>query len=274
VAEQPWIPFYFADYIADTAALSLAEHGAYLLLMAEAYRHGGRLPCDRNADASPSHRTLHRLCRCEDEKERWAVDAVLRRFFLFEGDYYRHPRIEKELARRVERSEKAAQSATAGWRRRRGGDDADGMRTHSDRNANASETQMRSGCESDAVTATVIATATVTPTPTTRIPAKPVAERASAPARSTADGQVKTGPSQKTRTAIAWLVDNRRASPAKIKDMRDQDSALSRAIDLFGGWSKWSALEQNSPEDMAERGRMMRCFGAACAERQDNGGPK
>jgi uncharacterized protein YdaU (DUF1376 family) len=133
VAENPWVAFYFADYLADTGRLTLAEHGAYILLLAEAYRNGGKLPCGRNANASKTHTHLHRLCRCESDDDRAAVDAVLGEFFEFREGSYIHGRVAKELSRRAERSEKASESARKRW------------------DANASKTHMRNACESDAI---------------------------------------------------------------------------------------------------------------------------
>lgn len=68
-----WSAFYWGDYVADTAHLSLAEHGAYLLLMAHYYRTRKPLPADES--------TLHRVCRCMSAEDREATGRVVREFF-------------------------------------------------------------------------------------------------------------------------------------------------------------------------------------------------
>ena len=65
-----------------------------------------------------------------DEK---TVRLLLRFYFTEAEDGWRHKRIDKELAAYARKSESARKSANARWK------DANAMRTHSERNANASK---------------------------------------------------------------------------------------------------------------------------------------
>lgn len=64
---------YIGDYQRDTGTLSLAEHGAYRLMLDELYATGSPLPNDR--------KELYRLLRCDSAADRKAVDKVASRFW-------------------------------------------------------------------------------------------------------------------------------------------------------------------------------------------------
>jgi uncharacterized protein YdaU (DUF1376 family) len=102
---NPWSAFYWRDYVGVTGHLTLEQHGAYLLLMAHYYMTGRPLP----ANAS----VLHRVCRCTSDADRSAVNDVLAEFFRLDGDVYRHSRIDRELAKAIDISEKRRAAANA-----------------------------------------------------------------------------------------------------------------------------------------------------------------
>lgn len=81
---------YCGDYLRDTPDLTLAEHGAYTLLLDLYYSIGCPIP-------GPLP-TLYRICRADSEIERQAVDSVVNRFFPLNGDGLRHnKRADSEL---------------------------------------------------------------------------------------------------------------------------------------------------------------------------------
>lgn len=118
---RPWMPLYVADYQADTAHLSTAEHGAYLLLIMFYWTKGG-LPKDEEA--------IRRITRMSNRQWSQSRD-VLKSLF---GDEWRHKRIDDELAKAIEKS--SVNSANA-------------KRRHSERKADAqrSDTHARASSQ-------------------------------------------------------------------------------------------------------------------------------
>ena len=81
---------YCGDYLRDTQALSLAEHGAYTLLLDLYYSIGHPIPAPIEI--------LHRICRAISPEERAAVETIAERFFPLNGDGTRHnKRADEEL---------------------------------------------------------------------------------------------------------------------------------------------------------------------------------
>lgn len=106
-----WYARHFKDYAAKTAHLSLMEHGAYALLLDHYYQTGGKLMANAIAIA--------RVCRCQTDEERNAVQSVLDQFFrIDEAGMYRNDRADKEMgiAANVSAARSAAGKAGAAAR--------------------------------------------------------------------------------------------------------------------------------------------------------------
>lgn len=95
---RPWMPLYISDYRRDTAHLSAAEHGAYLLLIMRYWEAGG-LPTDE--------KQLARIA-CMTTSEWKRSRETLAAFF---GPGWIHKRINVEIARADEISSKRSASA-------------------------------------------------------------------------------------------------------------------------------------------------------------------
>lgn len=86
-----YFEFYAGDYQRDTAHLSLAEHGAFLMLLSTYYSTELPIPA--------GNPTLFRLVRAMDENEKAAVISVADRFFPIDAsDGMRHnARADREI---------------------------------------------------------------------------------------------------------------------------------------------------------------------------------
>ena len=144
-----WTPFYWGDYLRDTADLDLMEHGAYVKLLAHYYSTGR--PLSANAER------LHRICSAFAPAERDAVDRILAEFFQLEEDGYHNSRADRELEKRDKVSAARRKAAEARHRPKPGGKRAGGEQTpsregslggasgeHVDSKSNANAEQMQS----------------------------------------------------------------------------------------------------------------------------------
>ena len=95
---SPYMPLYIADYLTDAAHLTTEEHGAYLLLIMTYWQRGKPLPADSNRLALIARMT----------SERWTdVERTLNEFFTLADGKWHHKRIDEELSKYREKSEKA-----------------------------------------------------------------------------------------------------------------------------------------------------------------------
>lgn len=98
-----WYPRYPGDYGRKTAHLSLAEHGAYALLMDYCYSNGGTIPANAVQ--------VHRICRAFAEDEQAACMSVLHQFFELREDGWHNERIDEEVLKRGDISKKRQSAA-------------------------------------------------------------------------------------------------------------------------------------------------------------------
>ena len=81
-------PHHLGDYAKDTPGLTMLEHGAYRLLMDAYYVAEAPIAADEP----------YSIAKAGSPIERKAVDRVLRKFFVLDGDVYRQKRIDEEIA--------------------------------------------------------------------------------------------------------------------------------------------------------------------------------
>lgn len=102
-----WMPFYIADYLADTQDLDAERHGAYMLLLMAAWMRAGRLPAD--------DRKLATIARCTPA--RWkAIRGDVLAYFERDGDDLVQRRLAAEYARAVKVNEAQKANGKKGGR--------------------------------------------------------------------------------------------------------------------------------------------------------------
>ena len=108
-----WYPFYPLKYRADTMCLSLAEHGAYRLLIDHYMMTEKPLPADDHALARIVGATPREWSR---------ISHRIRGFFAETDDGLHHKRCDEELALQRQRSTRARENANRRYRKPNGED--------------------------------------------------------------------------------------------------------------------------------------------------------
>ena len=118
---------HLGDYARDAGYLPILEHGAYTLLLDWAYANEKPIPKE----------LAYNICRATTRSEKQAVQRVLEQFFLWDAQSgWRHKRVEREIARTTEKSEKARQSINFRWQKAKHDKDQACIRTYNERNTN------------------------------------------------------------------------------------------------------------------------------------------
>lgn len=103
-----WMPLYVGDYLADTQRLTCEQHGAYLLLIMDYWRNGPP-PDDDEILAQ-----IVKLDKAKWRKSR----GVLSRMFNVENGIWKHKRIDAEIIRATDISDKRKAAGKAGAAKR------------------------------------------------------------------------------------------------------------------------------------------------------------
>lgn len=114
MADFPALPLWTDAYLADTRHLSTFEHGAYMLLLMEAWR--------RPSCALPDDDML--LCRLSgmDRADWMAIKQTVMAFWTLTPSGWVQKRLRKERKYVAEKALKQRQRALNGWNKRKSGD--------------------------------------------------------------------------------------------------------------------------------------------------------
>lgn len=101
MSSLPYMQLYVSDYLADTQHLNAQQHGAYMLLLMNYWQRGKAL--DNTGDR------LGFVARMTAEE--WQANKeILAEFFWVDGDMWSHTRIDSDLEKVREKSEKASEA--------------------------------------------------------------------------------------------------------------------------------------------------------------------
>lgn len=102
---------WIADYRGKTQGLSLAEIGAYDILLDEYYAHERPLPASKDA--------LYRICGAFTKDEQSAVDSIVGRFFIESPEGLRNKKCDEYIADQTAylkaQAERGKRGAAATW---------------------------------------------------------------------------------------------------------------------------------------------------------------
>lgn len=102
MSRASWMPLYIGDFLADTMHLSATERGIYISLIIHCWQHGS-IPRDK--------RKLARIAACESRLWHQHEATVLQFFDVVDASTMQHRRVNTELRRYAELSNKRKEAA-------------------------------------------------------------------------------------------------------------------------------------------------------------------
>lgn len=128
MTSRPWYPFFWSDYSGKTLHLSMAQHGAYILLLRWVYTTGTPVP----------HKRRFSIAQARLDSERSDVEAMLGEFFVRKGDGWHNLKAEEVMQDAEKRHQKLVEAGRAGGKAR--SSDAQAMLEDGSSDAQASTT--------------------------------------------------------------------------------------------------------------------------------------
>lgn len=103
---KAWMPFYIADYLADTGHLDHEEHGIYVLSLFHYWQT--EQPLIANA------KVLLKICRCFDKAKFEELWKTVSEFYYLKDGYWHHKRMDDEIFKAIKLSKQRAKAGSMG----------------------------------------------------------------------------------------------------------------------------------------------------------------
>jgi uncharacterized protein YdaU (DUF1376 family) len=108
MTSRPWYPFFWSDYSGKTLHLTMAQHGAYILLLRWIYTTGTAIP----------HKQRFSIAQARLDSERSDVEAMLGQFFVRKKDGWHNPKADEVMQDAEIRHKKLVEAGRAGGKAR------------------------------------------------------------------------------------------------------------------------------------------------------------
>ena len=123
-----YFELHIGDYAQATAHLSLIEDAIYWRLIRKYYADEKPLPAEISA--------CQRIVGARSKEEKFSVEIILKEFFVLEDDGWHQKRCDEVIEKYQSKQRKARESAQIRWKKEKSEGNADGMRSHTEGNAN------------------------------------------------------------------------------------------------------------------------------------------